>query len=1041
MADNINTQSGEAVRRRRIGRIFSGLAKKKRPDTALPLLSPRRGLRERYSYFRRDQKYLILCFCVPMAIMWLMYICRGVFPFGQESVLVLDLNGQYVYFFEGLRDILRGDGSFLYSFKRALGGEFTGIYAYYLSSPFSIITALLPKSMITEALLIMFLLKVGSCGLTFGIYLEATRRQRNSATAVMFSTMYALCAYAVVMQHNTMWIDNMILMPIIMLGIENLIRFGKFKMYVISLSLAIWSNFYIGYMMCIFCAVYFFYAYFSKSPNERNPLGMKKHFPKSLGRMALYSACAVMICGVLLLCTYYSLTFGKTTFSNPNFKPDQRFEWLDMVTKLFIGSYDTVRPEGLPFIYSGTLTLILLPLYFIAPHVKTREKIASGLLIAFFLVSFNVTTLDLFWHGMQRPNWLNYRYSFMLCFFLVLFAEKAFEKLREIGYRKAAVSGAALIGLLVMIQKLCKDSDNVRTFSMIWLSGAIVAVYLGALRAVTFSKENVRRAGSLVLCVLVGAEMFGAGMLNMDSLDSDVVYSSRTSYRTFIDGILPTVENVKANDTGFYRMEKTHHRKTNDNFALGMNGVSNSTSTLNSSTIRLLHDFGLSSKSHWSKYLGGTPVFDSLFGIKYVIQEYDSDEEMELYTDTGWGDSDYTVWENPYALSLAYGVNEDLADLEIHDTYTNPFERMNAVVGAMLGEEVEIFNPVAHDENIRSEGMMRSSVAGHLKFEKVEAGGAHRINITLTAPDDKVLYCYFPSDYLRECYLYVNGLKCGSVFGNETDRIIELGRFEAGEEITVSLEPLGDNMYIANEGYFFWQLDEEAFGEYMPRLSDSRFIIDKYSDDSFSGTVNIGSDKTLVFTSIPFDEGWQIKLDGKKVSTFEVLDGLIAFRAEPGEHTLTMKYRPACLYYGLAVSVTGAAIFACAWIVDETLRRKRLMQGAAVYEEDIHAPDAACDVCPPVPAVFDDIRTSDGKDSVIPNGGNGDGDNSAESSADTEAIEGGKRADTRIESADTDSTDSAESADGDAPAGGTDADTADKPSDAGGHGTHSEGED
>ena len=154
-----------------------------------------------------------------------------------------------------------------------------------------------------------------------------------------------------------------------------------------------------------------------------------------------------------------------------------------------------------------------------------------------------------------------------------------------------------------------------------------------------------------------------------------------------------------------------------------------------------------------------------------------------------------------------------------------------------------------------------------------------------------------------------------------------------------------------------------------------------------------------------------------------------------------MKYRPACLYYGLAVSVTGAAIFACAWIVDETLRRKRLMQGAAVYEEDIHAPDAVCDVCPPVPAVFDDIRTSGGEDSVIPNGGNGDGDNSAESSADTEAIEGGKRADTCIESADTDSTDSAESADGDAPASGTDADTADKPSDAGGHGTHSEGED
>ena len=74
-----------------------------------------------------------------MIVMWVIYICMEVFPFGEESVLVLDLNGQYVYFFEELKNIIYGDGSLLYTFSRAMGGEFMGIFAYYLSSPFSFI--------------------------------------------------------------------------------------------------------------------------------------------------------------------------------------------------------------------------------------------------------------------------------------------------------------------------------------------------------------------------------------------------------------------------------------------------------------------------------------------------------------------------------------------------------------------------------------------------------------------------------------------------------------------------------------------------------------------------------------------------------------------------------------------------------------------------------------------------------------------------------------------------------------------------------------
>lgn len=962
---------------------------KKRERFKTPL-APRTNIKDFWRDAILNKKYLLFCFFVPALVMLLMYICFEVYPIGEGSVLVLDLNGQYVYFFEGLRDIIRGEGSLLYSFSRALGGEFIGIFAYYLSSPFSFIVALFPKDMITEALLVMFLLKTGACGLTFGIYIEATRK-RNRIATVIFATMYALCGYAVVMQHNTMWIDNLILLPIIMLGIENIIKYGKYRMFIISLAMAIFSNFYIGYMTCIFVVLYFFYFYFASTPEERNPRGEKLHFLKSSGRMAIYSIITLAICSALLICTYYSLTLGKTTFSNPNYRFEAKFDWLDMITKLFIGSYDTVRPEGLPFLYSGTLTLMLMPLYFFAPHIKVREKIASGLMIIVFLVSFNVSIFDLFWHGMQRPNWLNYRYSFMLCFFMILLAYKAFEKIREIGYRKVVSVSSLIVILLLIIQK--QDYENVDDFSTIWLTFGIIAIYLGVLWAASCQKIHVRKAGTLVLAILVATEMFGGGLLNMNSLGLDVVYSTRTSYRTFIDGLEPSVNAVLEADPSFYRMEKTHHRKTNDNFSLNMNGLSNSTSTLNSETIKLLNNYGLSSKSHWSKYLGGTPVSDSIFGVKYVIAESDSEEIFELYNETEYGDSDYTVYQNPYAMSLAAGVSDNLAELDT-ESYDSAFELMNATVTAMLGEKetVNVFRK-ANVGIPSTEGLQRSSVASHEKYAPYEGQTSGRLTFTVNIDTEDVLYLFIPSQYPRECYLYINGLKNGSYFGNETDRIVEIGSFEVGDTITVTLETIEEGVYLKQDCDYLYYLDSAVFEEKMPELLSSSYMIHEYTDDHFEGTIDVKKGDELIYTSIPYDEGWKVYADGERVEIQKLINGVVGFSLEEGEHTLELKYRPDCLYLGIFISILGGISFAAAWLLTEYLRDYKLKNGWSVYsvpyrgdvrEDDIPAlPDPeAFEECEPLQdngsefsanaEISIETDTEETFSAIEENGGNGD---------------------------------------------------------------------
>ena len=182
----------------------------------------------------RDRKALYFSFLAPLAGMFFIYCFLGVYPAGNNSVLVLDLNAQYVYFFGALRRVLYGDASLFYSFSRALGGEFLGIFAYYLASPLSLLVALFPADNILDALLVIFTLKCGLCSVTLAYYLEAHGIGTKPAR-IIFGALYALSGYGMIYQHNTMWIDCMMLLPLVALGIEKLISEKKYKLFTLSL--------------------------------------------------------------------------------------------------------------------------------------------------------------------------------------------------------------------------------------------------------------------------------------------------------------------------------------------------------------------------------------------------------------------------------------------------------------------------------------------------------------------------------------------------------------------------------------------------------------------------------------------------------------------------------------------------------------------------------------------------------------------------------------------------------------------------------------
>ena len=890
--------------------------------------------------------YLLFCFFVPVILMYGIYAVKGIYPFYNGSPLVLDLNAQYVSFFEALRDFALGERSILYSFSRSLGGEFMGMVAYYMASPFTYITVLFPKDRIQEAVLTIMLLKCGLSGASFGFYLHKKSKNPKKLTIFTFSLMYALSAYAVVQQHNTMWIDALIWLPLFAYGLENLVYRKKYKLYVISLSVIMICNYYIGFMVCIFAVLYFFYCYFSKSKEEINPYNEKLHFVKCGSRFAIFSILSAMISAFMLIAAYYSLQFGKTEFSSPNWAMEANFDIVDFLTKFLPGSYDTVEPSGLPFVYCGLMTLLLLPIYFLSKKISSREKIASLALISVLVLSLIVKPLDLIWHGFSMPNWLNSRYSFMLCFVLLVIAYKAFGNIKNTSEKFILGTAAFLILFVAVAEKFEMDSfltseKKLLTFGCIWMSIAFIIV----LTVVLCLKLNIRAkkhstAIAGVLAVIICAELFCNGIVCFLHLHKDVSFTSYSSYNNHLAELRPVVNNVKEYDNSFYRMEKVRHRTKNDNMALGMYGITNSTSTLNQKAIEFINRLGYTGRSHNTMYNGGTAVGDSLLGIKYVIDYDTSTRFYNLYDkmdELGAESEKYDVYKNPNALSIAYGVDAEVNEFDI-EHYDSYFNRYNGLITAMLGSEydIDLFKYV-NQVSITSTSCQENKKITYSKYVTEEDEGT--VLLEYVAPEAGYYYFYANASSSEELRLNFNNHGNVNYLGKDSNHIVIGGYHEEFEPITIEITiPKNSDFTLQTSHNYLWYFTLEEYNEIFSQLKDGpQFEIsaENSTEDNLIGMISTQKEDQTILTTIPYDKGWKVYVDGEAVETYETLDALMAFDiAEDGNHLLELKYAPTEYKVGIIISIIGIVAFIAICVIDFILKKTLLKNKLRVYEKD-----------------------------------------------------------------------------------------------------------
>ena len=939
------------------------LIKKNSKDSDLIMIPEKKTFGQKITDLFIEYRYLLLAFIIPVFLMYLLYVSIGIFPFGDKTVLGLDLNAQYVDFYYGLRNVIHGDADALYTFARSLGGEFMGIYSYYVASPFAAIVALFPRNMMAHALLVLFLFKTGLSGFTFGFYLHKTYKFKNKTAIVGFSILYALSAYAVVQQHNNMWIDALVWLPIITYGIEQLIKFGKYKIFVIFLALTIISNFYIGYMMCFYVVIYFLFYYIAHPKQSVNPTDEKNHFIKSAVRFGFFSLLAVAIAALIILTTWYSLKLGKTTFSETKWFDGVKFNLLELIPKFFTGSYDSVNNSGMPLIYCGIGTVLLVPLYFCAKQFKIREKLAYAGLMLVFILSFWISDLDLIWHGMQKPNWLPYRYSFLLIFVLLVVAYRAFSNIRNIS-SNAIVTTTFCIAIVVTVCGTV-GLKHFNPWAGFLLTALLVIGYSAFL--IFISKDTVKR--SILTFSMVGLiciESVINGVYTMYAANADALsFTSYNKFTSYFENYFEVSDALKEYDPAFYRMENLGTRdsiKKNDGMATGMRGIAGSTSTLNEKTIRFLHNIGYRAGGHLSYYSGHCNVNDSLLGIKYVLSKGNNNttaamnsivngylKEYKEIKIEGY-DGEYQIFENPYALPFAYGVNSSYADLSLNESQNYPLENLNSLVGAMLGDpDYTIFEEIALDGDLETGSAIKISHGdSYAKYyidpsnnsSKEEADKS--VIFSFSVPEganDEDLYFYMPwAIYKRAVKVDVStdGKKYESVingYGKDGYHALLVGNYKAGTTLKLRfvIDNSNSNLWLGvdskdnltSSGLYY--LDSDKYTSAMKTLAEGVImdIDDSSTDAHIHGSINnVKTDKQLIFTSIPYDAGWVVTVDGKAVDTYESNDSLLYFYVDKGNHTVSLDYSPSCVKYGLIISISGVALFAILCTTEFVLKKK-----------------------------------------------------------------------------------------------------------------------
>ena len=853
---------------------------------------------------KKSQKWFIILLSgvITCAIMTGLLIMNDFAPFGLKSLAWRDANIQYLDFYSYLKDVADGENSIWYSFGKTLGGTNIAVFSYYLSSPFMLLSLLFKKAQMNTFFNINVVLKLATASMTFCYFLlkrfdKEIEDKCRLFFVVALSVAYSLSQYSIAQASNIMWLDGVYMLPLILFGVYRVVQGEKNSGWKLSAAVgySIFVNWYIAGVNCLFSGIWFLMEYVLCRSQCEGVICKLKRFMSTALKYVVYMVLGVMLSACLFFPTVKAL--GNSSRGTLNL--DDLF---GMHFNGRIGStiqnftYGATSSDGSVALFCGCLALIGMISFFFSRSIGRYKKAVLGGLAVFSLLCYYFVPLYMIFSLFKVVSSYWYRFSHQGIFVILFIAAQYFMNVdREKEYFLPFKCGVGFGLLLLILDHIHAVWDFEQT-SLTGIMFMLIGAFISAIMYFYGRNWEKKRTVSLIIsvglltCLCIFDYSHNASLLMNTYCVDDV-----NDYYGYTRDQQKQVDAIKSYDDSTYRMTQTSTRNVSDDgltanyneaMAFGYWSISGYTSSPDDNQRNLLQRLGYR-KNGENMCIVDTSILgaDSLLGVKYVMSSYDMNG-LEKLSDIDQYNGK-AVYENPYSLPMAlvYSASTEKATGD----EKNPFEYQNSLYRELAGDGSDVYEELEYT------------------VESSDAGNMYNISIP---EGNYAVYGNIPWFGWPEATLDVNDSYSTSYACWLSQSVFYIPTVQGGALATITLNT--DRLdSIDSENVCFYALNLDKLKSVTDGLKNTEPKSYEIRNGHVSVTVADASDDKKLFLSVPYDKGWTVTQNGKRIEVTDdmlVGDCLYAIPLVDGDNYIEMTYHVQGLTAGILISAIAIIV-------------------------------------------------------------------------------------------------------------------------------------
>ena len=828
---------------------------------------------------------------------------------GKNVFITADLYHQYAAFAALLARKIQEGSNLFYTFQEGMGTNTALLFAFYSFSPVNLCYLLIQD--IELATVVVLTVKCMLAAITFTLYCEQNLKCK-SKIVIFFAIPYVLCSYQFAMMKIATLSDALYLLPLTLVVIKQLIKQERKLQSHVGLclvyTLTFICNFYAGFLVGLASFAYFIIC-------------LIMNYRKKWFSIVIQYGICVMIAGLLaaafLLPTgYYALYMNADTV--------QDFSYQGVGLNSIISSMMAFRSYSIggnaPYIYCGIPAVLLLPYYFLNKKFSIKERVIAAGSLLILILGIVISPLYHLLHMMNRPDGYTVRFAYLISFIVLSIAVREYSGMQKLHMRTVWIWPFLLIVTAFSVDLLKKwipaDENPPLSIISILLNLCFIAIWIVLYFYKSKAKDQQKLILAAILLIMLETGLGGYFILSGDS------YMSRDYYYEYHEQAEETIKNIQETDSGLYRLVYLNSLNKNQQSVYGYHGIGFFSSTKSAALSEVMLQLGYVSSGFTIYEMGRTEATDLLFAEKYVI-----DAPIPLNGET------CSIVPKKYWLSYGYMVSDAITDMKLKSD--NAFANINHLVSTMTGEEISPF--IMYNGSItlipENAGIVQNE-EGILMSRMDDSIATTYLRVEIPHIEGQKAYVYFTSDYNimdsasptvrtlenREAMLYSSSLL-------STPHIVEMETQEDKEFVYVFMPPGTISQYLIRNIYFAYY-DENALQEAYQNLKEHQLLVQEYEDGYIRGTVTATKEQPYLFLSIPYEEGWQILIDGIPEKAQAVIQSaFLGVRLEPGTHEIELKYTAPGSKIGLWLTALGCVLLVILVICDKILQEKEKTRG------------------------------------------------------------------------------------------------------------------